>query len=130
MKTDPKARYAKTHEWAREEDGVYVVGISDYAQSTLSDIVYVELPEVGDEVSKGDEIAVVESVKAAGEVYAPLSGEIVEVNEELEDAPELINTSPFEKGWICKIEAGDEAEWDELLDVDAYEKVVEEEESH
>jgi glycine cleavage system H protein len=111
------------------EDDAVVVGISDYAQSTLSDVVYVELPEVGEEVTKGDQLGVVESVKAAGDVYAPVSGEVVAVNTALEDAPELVNESPFGKGWLVKIQPSDAGEWDALLDVEAYKKVVEAEAS-
>jgi glycine cleavage system H protein len=130
MKIDENARYMESHEWARKEDDVFVVGISDYAQSTLSDIVYVELPEVGDEFDQEDNMCVVESVKAAGDVFAPLSGEIVAVNEALEDAPELVNEDPFGEGWLVKFKASDEEEWDELLDADAYREVVEAEEGH
>ena len=127
FKTD--VRYMDTHEWARQEDDEIVVGISDYAQSTLSDIVYVELPEVGDELDKGDMMCVVESVKAAGDVYAPMSGEVVAVNETLEDSPELVNEDPFGEGWLARIKPNDMDEWDELLDVDAYKEIVEEEQA-
>lgn len=127
MKIDANARYLESHEWARKEGDLFVCGISDYAQSTLSDIVYVELPEVGDEVVKGEQFGVVESVKAAADVYAPLSGEVVEVNAELENAPELINSEAFEGGWLMKIKASDPAEWDTLLDPEAYAEVVEKE---
>ena len=124
MKIDPNARYAKTHEWARKEDDVFVIGISDYAQSTLSDIVYVELPEVGDEVIGSDQFGVVESVKAAADVFAPLSGEIVAINEALEDAPEVVNSDAFGDGWLIKIKAGDETEWDALLTPEDYAKIL------
>ncbi len=127
FKTD--VRYMDTHEWARQEDDEIVVGISDYAQSTLSDIVYVELPEVGDALDKGDMMCVVESVKAAGDVYAPMSGEVVAVNETLEDSPELVNEDPFGEGWLARIKPNDMGEWDELLDVDAYKEIVEEEQA-
>jgi glycine cleavage system H protein len=127
FKTD--VRYMDTHEWARQEDDEIVVGISDYAQSTLSDIVYVELPEVGDELDKGDMMCVVESVKAAGDVYAPMSGEVVAVNETLEESPELVNEDPFGEGWLARIKPTHMDEWDELLDVDAYQEVVEEEQA-
>jgi len=125
MTFDEKARYLETHEWARKEGDVYVIGISDYAQSTLSDIVYVELPEAGDEFDQEEVFGVVESVKAASDVYTPLSGEVVEVNEALENAPELVNNDAFGDGWLIKIDASDEDEWDDLLDVEAYKKVVE-----
>ena len=121
-------RYARTHEWAKVEGDIATVGISDYAQHALSDVVYVELPEVGQEVSKGDAVAVVESVKAAEDVYAPLSGEIVEVNEELPDNPEWVNEDPYGKAWFFKIKMSNPAEYNDLLDVEAYKKVVEEEE--
>ena len=121
-------RYAPTHEWAKVEGDIAIVGISDYAQHALSDVVYVELPEVGTQVSKGDPLAVVESVKAAEDVYAPLSGEIVEINEELPDNPEWVNEDPYGKAWFFKIKMSNPAEYDELLDVEAYKKVVEEEE--
>ena len=94
MEFSSEVRYQDTHEWARKEDGEVVVGISDYAQSTLSDVVYVELPEVGEQVSKGNQVGVVESVKAAGDIYAPVSGEVVAVNDALEDAPEIVNQDP------------------------------------
>ncbi len=121
-------RYAPTHEWAKVEGDIAIVGISDYAQHALSDVVYVELPEVGARVNKGDPVAVVESVKAAEDVYAPLSGEIVEINEELPDNPEWVNEDPYGKAWFFKIKMSNPAEYDELLDVEAYKKVVAEEE--
>jgi glycine cleavage system H protein len=129
MEIDTNVRYLETHEWARMEDDEVVVGISDYAQSTLSDIVYIELPDVGEDVAKGDQLGVVESVKAAGDVYAPMSGEITAVNTALEDAPELVNESPFGDGWLVKIQPSDPDEWDALLDPDAYQQVVEDEQS-
>lgn len=130
MKIDNEARYLKTHEWVRKEDTEMVMGISDYAQSTLSDIVYVELPEVGDSVSKGDQIIVVESVKAAADVYAPLSGEITAVNETLEDEPEMVNQAAFGAGWLIRIKPSDPTEWEQLLTAEAYKKVAEEEAKH
>ena len=129
MEFNSDVRYRETHEWARKEGDEVVVGISDYAQSTLSDVVYVELPEVDDEVGAGDQLGVVESVKAAGDIYAPVSGTITAVNEELEDAPELVNEDPFGEGWLVRIAPSDPDEWDNLLDVEAYKQVVEEEES-
>ena len=127
MKIDSNARYLESHEWARKEGDVFVLGISDYAQSTLSDIVYVELPEVGDMVTKGEQFGVVESVKAAADVYAPLSGEVVAINTELENAPELINSEAFEGGWLLKISVADLEEWDTLLTPEAYAELLEEE---
>ena len=129
MEFDPNVRYAETHEWARKEGNEITVGISDYAQSTLSDVVYVELPEVGEEVGKGDQLGVVESVKAAGDIYAPMSGKVTAVNDALEDAPELVNQDSFGEGWLVRIRTTDAAEWDDLLTVDAYKKIVEEEQA-
>ncbi len=130
MKIDPQCRYTKSHEWARKEDDLIVIGITDYAQQTLSDIVYVELPEEGDEITKGEAFGVVESVKAASDIYAPVSGEVVAVNEKLEDEPELVNSDPFGEGWLIKVRPADAGEMDELLTPEAYEKVVAEEEAH
>ena len=129
MEFDPDVRYSETHEWARKDDAEVIIGISDYAQSTLSDVVYVELPEIGDTISRGDQLGVVESVKAAGDIYAPMGGEVVAINETLEDAPELVNESPFGDGWLVRIKPGNPGEWDSLLDVGAYKKVTEEEAS-
>ena len=111
--------YTNDHEWARLEGDVVIVGISDYAQDALGDIVFVELPEVGDSFAAGDEFGTLESVKAVSELYLPLGGEIVAVNEELEDAPELINQDPY-GGWIIKIKPNDPGELAKLLDRDAY----------
>lgn len=117
-------RYTKTHEWVRVmEDGHFEVGITDHAQQMMGDMVYVELPEVGTTVSSGDEIAVVESVKAASDVYAPVSGEVVEINTMLGDAPETVNQEPYTDGWMFRIRPSDEGELDELLDSDDYAKV-------
>ncbi len=119
-------RYTKDHEWLRiEEEFIVVCGITDHAQEMLTDIVFVELPEVDLEISKGEQIAVVESVKAVSDVYSPVSGRIIEVNNELEDAPELINSSPYEDGWLFKIEIKDQNEIDELMDSDEYTEHVE-----
>lgn len=120
MTIDENARYLESHEWARKEGNLFTIGISDHAQSLLSDIVYVELPEIDDELEKGELFGVVESVKAASDVYLPLSGTVVEVNEELLDAPELINEDAFGDGWMIKIEADDKNEWKELMDADKY----------
>ncbi len=115
MKIDDNAKYQDSHEWSRKEDEVIVVGISDYAQDSLSDVVFVELPSVGDTLSKGDIFGVVESVKAASDLYIPVSGEIVAVNSDLEDEPEVINDDPFGAGWFIKISPSDASEWDDLL---------------
>lgn len=124
---DPNAKYAKTHEWVRMEDGLAVVGISDAAQDMLSDVVFVDLPEVGEEVTAGDAVAVVESVKAAEDVYAPVSGVIVEVNEELVDTPELVNDDPY-GAWFFKIRPGStlDEELAALMTAEEYEKYLEE----
>jgi glycine cleavage system H protein len=126
-KFDQKAKYAKTHEWVRIEDGLAVVGISDAAQDMLSDIVFVELPEVGEDVEAGDAIAVVESVKAAEDVYAPVSGTIVATNSALEDTPEQVNDEPYE-AWFFKIRPSDdlETELEALMDADEYARFLEE----
>jgi glycine cleavage system H protein len=119
-------RFTRDHEWIRPEDGpVAAVGITDYAQSQLGDIVFVELPEPGKELAKGDEAAVVESVKAAAEVYAPIGGEVVAVNELLVDDPALANTSPTDRGWFIKLRIADASELDGLMDEDAYAAFVE-----
>lgn len=120
-------RYMKSHEWAKLEGDITIVGISDYAQHALSDVVYVELPEAGHTVAQGEAVAVVESVKAAEDVYAPLSGEIVEVNEQLPDNPEWVNQDPYGKGWFFKIKVNRPEEYQQLLDARAYEQLVSEE---
>ena len=115
-------KYRESHEWVRDEgDGTVTVGISDHAQEQLGDMVYVELPEVGNDYSQGESCAVVESVKAASDAYAPVSGEVVEVNDALEDEPERVNTDPYGDGWMFKMKLSNAAELDGLLDADAYE---------
>lgn len=119
-------KFLKSHEWARaEDDGLVRVGISEHAQGQLGDVVYVELPEVGAAASVGDSIAVVESVKAASDIYPPISGEIVEVNELLEDKPEAINEDAYGDGWIFAIKPSDRDELDDLLDPDDYAELIE-----
>jgi len=120
MNVPKNLRYTKSHEWVRVEGGMAVVGISDHAQRELTDIVYVELPETGKQVEAGKECAVVESVKAASDIYAPVSGEVVSANEELAEAPELVNDDPYGKGWMFKIKMSDVAELDELMPADDY----------
>jgi glycine cleavage system H protein len=115
--------YAKTHEWVSLDGGIATVGITDFAQSQLSDLTFVELPEVGAEFRAGDEAAVVESVKAAADVYAPVAGEVVEVNATLDDSPELINKDAFGEGWLFKLQVVDESDVDNLLDADSYEEL-------
>ncbi|MFM1897585.1 MAG: glycine cleavage system protein GcvH [Pseudomonadota bacterium] len=120
-------KYAKSHEWVRlEDDGTVTIGITDHAQSALGDIVFVELPEAGAQVAARDEVAVVESVKAASDIYAPLSGEIIAVNRLLMDTPETVNSSPYENGWFFKLQPSDPAELDEMLDAAAYREICEE----
>lgn len=122
-------KYAKSHEWVRDEgDGTVVVGITDHAQELLGDLVFVELPEVGDTVDAGNECAVVESVKAASDVYSPVSGEVVAVNEGLADAPETVNEDAFGEGWLFKVKLSAASELDDLLDDEAYAEVIESEE--
>lgn len=121
-------KYSKEHEWLRKEaDGSYSVGITEHAQELLGDMVFVDLPEVGAVVAAGDDCAVAESVKAASDIYAPISGEIVAVNDALGDAPELVNSEPYGEGWIFKIKASDEAEVDALLTAIEYEALLEDE---
>ncbi|TAL08548.1 MAG: glycine cleavage system protein GcvH [Porticoccaceae bacterium] len=126
--TPKELGYRETHEWVRNEgDGTVTVGITDYAQDSLGDIVYVELPELGDELDLGQEAGVVESVKAASDVFAPLTGTVIAINEALEDTPEIINASPYGDGWFYRLRIADPAELDDLLDAQAYLEVVEEE---
>ena len=113
-------KYSKEHEWVRLDGDVATVGISDFAQEQLGDIVFVELPDIGKAVKKNGEAAVVESVKAASEVYAPVSGEVVEVNQELEDAPELVNRAPTGDGWFLKIKMSEPSQLDGMMDEVAY----------
>lgn len=121
-------RYAATHEWVRpESDGVFTVGISEHAQELLGDMVFVDLPDEGDKVSTGDDVAVAESVKAASDVYTPLTGEVIAVNEDLEDSPELVNSDPYGDGWLFKIKADDPKEIESLLDADGYKASIDEE---
>ena len=120
-------KFAPSHEWVKDNgDGTVTVGISQHAQGLLGDVVFVELPEVGDNSTAGEGFSLVESVKAASDVYAPVSGEIIEVNEDLEDSPELVNESPFVDGWIAKIKLSDPSELDNLLDSDNYHDGIEE----
>ncbi len=113
-------KYAESHEWIKKNNDIVKIGINDYAQDQLGEIVFVELPEVGDSFSKGDEFSNVESVKAVSEIYIPVSGEIISVNEKLEDAPELINDSCYEDGWIAEVKLSNPSEFDALLNKEAY----------
>ena len=118
-------RYTKSHEWVRQEDdGTVTIGITDHAQELLGDLVYVEAPEGGATYASGDDCAVVESVKAASDVYAPISGEVIEGNDALKDAPETINSDPYGDGWIFKMQPADEGEIDDLLDAEAYAELI------
>lgn len=118
-------KYTEDHEWVLVEDELVTVGITDFAQDSLGDIVFVELPEIGTMLVAGKPFGVVESVKAVSDVYAPISGEVVEVNEELPDSPETLNTSPYEDGWMIKIKPSDSSQLDDLLDADEYAEFVE-----
>jgi len=124
MTYDPDVKYQKSHEWVRKEGTLFTVGISDYAQDSLGDVVFVELPAVGKVVQKGEAFGVVESVKAASDVYAPLSGTIVEVNGKLKEDPALVNKEPFGAGWFVKIQASNPSEYEELLSSTEYEAFV------
>lgn len=122
-------KYLASHEWARvEEDGTVTIGISDHAQDSLGDVVYVETPEVGSTVSVGEEAGVVESVKAASDIYSPVSGVVIAVNEALQDAPETVNDSPYDDGWFFKVQPTDLSELDEAMDAAAYKEALEDEE--
>lgn len=116
--------FTKDHEWIKKDGELFTIGITDYAQDQLGDVVFLELPSVGKIFKKGDPIAVVESVKAASDIYAPLSGEVVEINDEVVTTPELINTSPFERAWLVKLKSSNPDELSELLSPDAYDKLV------
>ncbi len=119
-------KFASSHEWVKDNgDGTVTVGISEHAQELLGDVVFVDLPEIGDNTTAGEGFSLVESVKAASDVYAPVSGEIIAINEELEDSPELINESPFEEGWIAKLKLDDVSGLNELLSAEAYQESLE-----
>ena len=119
-----ETRFTEDHEWATLEDGIITIGITEFAQSQLGDIVYVELPDIGRTVDQGEETAVVESVKAAGEVKSPVTGEVVEVNDVLNDEPELVNQDPDAEGWFFKIKPLEPVQFADMLDKDSYEKLV------
>ncbi|RYL95685.1 glycine cleavage system protein GcvH [Sporolactobacillus sp. THM7-4] len=119
--------YSKDHEWVKKEaDGAVRVGITEFAQKELGDIVFVELPEPGDQLSAGDSFGSVESVKTVSELYAPVSGKVAEINDSLEDSPEFVNESPYDKAWMIKLEAVSDEDFSQLLDADAYEKLISE----
>ncbi|WP_163526760.1 glycine cleavage system protein GcvH [Halobacillus ihumii] len=120
-------RYSEEHEWVKEEEGSKVrIGITDFAQSELGDIVFVELPEVGEEIEADEPFGSVESVKTVSELYAPLSGKVVEINEELEDSPEFVNESPYDKAWMIIIEPSESSEMDQLMSAEQYEEMIDE----
>ena len=125
MSTPKELSYTKEHEWVKIEDGKATIGITHFAQAELGDIVFVELPEVGDEISKDQPFGSVESVKTVSELYAPLSGKVVAINEELSDSPEFVNESPYEQAWMITVELTNEAEVEELMDADAYTALIE-----
>ena len=127
MSENKDLKFAKSHEWVRLEGDTAYIGISDHAQESLGDIVFVELPEPDTQITAGDEATNIESVKAASDIYAPISGEVVAVNEDLEDSPELVNSDSYGDGWMFKIKADDAAEFEKLLDADAYESSLDEE---
>ncbi len=118
-------KYSEDHEWVKVDGNTVTIGITDFAQGELGDIVFVELPEEGDDLTQGESFGSVESVKTVSELYAPLNGKIVEVNEELEDSPELVNESPYEEAWMVKVELEDTSQLDNLLDADGYKAVIE-----
>ncbi|MCS4486856.1 glycine cleavage system protein GcvH [Staphylococcus americanisciuri] len=124
MAVPSNLKYSKEHEWVKVEGNTAIIGITDFAQNELGDIVFVELPEVDDEVSEGDTFGSVESVKTVSELYSPVSGKIVEVNENLEDEPEAVNESPYENAWMVKVELTDESELDALMDAASYEAMI------
>jgi glycine cleavage system H protein len=125
MEFDPGCKYSEEHEWVRVEGEEAVIGISDFAQSQLSDVVYVELPEVGDSFERGEVLATIESVKAASDVFMPLGGEVLQTNSVLEDTPGLVNEDPYGEAWLVRIRIVDPAELDDLMDADAYRAFVE-----
>ncbi|BGE82969.1 glycine cleavage system protein H [Staphylococcus petrasii] len=124
MAVPSELKYSKEHEWVKVEGNTVTIGITEYAQGELGDIVFVELPDVDDEINEGDTFGSVESVKTVSELYAPVSGKIVETNEELEDSPEFVNESPYEKAWMVKVELSDESQLDELLSADQYSEMI------
>ena len=126
--TPSELKYASTHEWARlEEDGTVTIGITDHAQEALGDVVFVELPEVGTTIAAAEEAGVVESVKAASDIYAPVAGEVIAINENLEDEPEMVNSDPYNDGWFYKLQPSDISELDGLLSAEGYQEQCEDE---
>lgn len=126
MTTPKEFKYSKEHEWVKDESGKFRIGITDFAQAELGDIVFVELPEEGDDITAGESFGSVESVKTVSELYAPVSGKVVEVNEELEDNPEYVNDSPYEQAWMIVVEPSDASELDALMSAEDYDKMTQE----
>lgn len=124
MSTPKDLRYSEEHEWVKVEDGKVRIGITHFAQSELGDIVFVELPQVGDEIKTDDPFGSVESVKTVSELYAPISGTVVEVNADLEDSPEFVNESPYEKAWMIVVEPADASEFEKLMTAEQYEEMI------
>ena len=125
MSVPEDLRYSSDHEWAKVEDGKVRMGITDYAQDALGDVVFVQLPELGATVARGDSFSEVESTKSVSDIFAPVSGTVVEVNTELVDAPQRLNDDPYGEGWLCVLEPDDPAQLDELLDAEGYMKLIE-----
>ncbi|MGO3050389.1 glycine cleavage system protein H [Staphylococcus casei] len=124
MAVPSELKYSKEHEWVKIEGNTVTIGITEYAQGELGDIVFVELPEVDDEINEGDTFGSVESVKTVSELYAPVSGKVIEANEGLEDSPEFVNESPFDKAWMVKVELSDQSQLDELLSAEQYSEMI------
>ncbi|WP_204179747.1 glycine cleavage system protein GcvH [Staphylococcus sp. GDY8P76P] len=124
MAVPNELKYSKEHEWVKIEGNTVTIGITEYAQSELGDIVFVELPETDDDIDEGESFGSVESVKTVSELYAPVSGKVVETNDELEDSPEFVNESPYEKAWMVKVELSDESQLDELMSADQYSEMI------
>ena len=130
MSSPADLKYSKSHEWVRLDGDVAAIGLADHAQSELGDITYLELPDVGDTITAGEPLGVVESVKAASDIYAPIGGEVVERNENAVNAPELVNQSPYGDAWLIKVKLADNAELDSLMDATAYDEFLESESGH
>lgn len=124
MEAPPGLKYSKEHEWVAAEEAVATIGITDHAQEQLGEIVYIELPAIGEKVSKDDPFGVVESVKAVSDIYAPVSGTVLEVNEDLAESPEVVNEDPYGDGWLIKVRVSDPADLDDLMDNDEYELMI------
>ncbi|MDK9850745.1 glycine cleavage system protein GcvH [Staphylococcus equorum] len=124
MAVPSEFKYSKEHEWVKIEGNTVTIGITEYAQGELGDIVFVELPEVDDEINEGETFGSVESVKTVSELYAPVTGKVVESNEKLEDSPEFVNESPYDKAWMVKVELSDESQLDELLSAEQYSEMI------